>query len=75
MTTETDESAMAREPHRISRYLQEVASAFHVFYNKHRVLDSENIEMTEARALLTDCTRKVLQNGLALLGISAPETM
>ncbi len=69
------ESAMAREPHRISRYLQEIASAFHVFYSKCRILDSENIEMTKARALLTDCTRKVLQNGLALLGISAPETM
>lgn len=69
------ESAMAREPHRISRYLQEVAAAFHVFYSKRRILDSENIEMTKSRALLTDCTRKILQNGLALLGISAPETM
>jgi len=69
------ESAMAREPHRISRYLQEVAAAFHVFYNNCRVLDSENMELTGARALLTDCTRKVLQNGLALLGISAPESM
>ena len=69
------ESAMAREPHRISRYLQEIAAAFHVFYNNCRVLDSENMELTGARALLTDCTRKVLQNGLALLGISAPESM
>jgi len=69
------ESAMAREPQRISRYLQEIAAAFHVFYNNCRVLDSENMELTGARALLTDCTRKVLQNGLALLGISAPESM
>jgi len=69
------ESATAREPHRTTRYLQDLASAFHSFYNKHRVLDSENIELTRARALLVDCIRVVLQNGLALLGISAPTSM
>lgn len=69
------ESAMAREPHRIARYLQDLASSFHTFYNKCRILDSENIEMTAARALLADCVRKVLANGLRLLGISAPTSM
>ncbi len=69
------ESAMAREPHRITRYLQELASAFHSFYNKHRVLDSENMELTRARTLLVDCVRSVLKNGLTLLGISAPTSM
>ena len=69
------ESAMAREPSRIARYLQELASDFHGFYNKHRVLDSENMEMTSARALLVACVRIVLRNGLALLGISAPQSM
>ncbi len=69
------ESAMSREPHRIAHYLQELASVFHTFYNKHRVLDSENVELTKARSLLVDCVRIVLRNGLTLLGISAPESM
>jgi arginyl-tRNA synthetase len=69
------ESAMARAPHRIAQYLQELAAAFHTFYNKHRVLDSENMEMTRARALLADCVKIVLENGLSLLGISAPVSM
>ena len=69
------ESAKAREPHRIARYLQDLASTFHTFYNKHRVLDDENVEMTKARALLVDCVRIVLKNGLDILGISAPTSM
>ena len=69
------EGAAARETHGVTRYLQDLASAFHTFYNKHRVLNSENVEMSKARALLADCVRIVLQNGLALLGISAPTSM
>jgi arginyl-tRNA synthetase len=69
------ESAMTREPHRIARYLQDLASAFHSFYNRHRVLDDEDVEMTRARALLVDCVRTTLGNGLGLLGISAPTSM
>ncbi len=69
------ESAKAREPHRLAHYLQELASAFHTFYNKHRVLDSENMQMTKARSLLANCVGTVLRNGLALLGISAPRSM
>jgi arginyl-tRNA synthetase len=69
------ESARAREPHRLAHYLQELASAFHTFYNKHRVLDSENMQMTRARALLANCVGTVLHNGLSLLGISAPRSM
>jgi arginyl-tRNA synthetase len=72
---EVYEGAMARAPHRIAHYLQELAAAFHAFYNKHRVLDSENMEMTRARAVLVNCVRIVIQNGLSLLGISAPESM
>ena len=69
------ESAMAREPHSVARYLQDLASAFHTFYNKHRVLNDENMGMTGARALLVDCVRWTLRNGLGLLGISAPVSM
>ena len=68
-------SAIDREPHSIARYLQDLASSFHTFYSKCRVLDDENVEMTRARALLADCVRKTLRNGLTLMGISAPTSM
>jgi len=69
------ESGMAREPHSVTRYLQDLASAFHSFYNKCRVLNDENMEMTRARTLLVDCVRRTLRNGLGFLGISAPTSM
>jgi len=68
-------SAESLEPHRIPHYLQEVASLFHAFYNKHRVLDDEQPELTQARLVLIDSVRTVLRNGLLLLGINAPESM
>jgi arginyl-tRNA synthetase len=69
------ESAKNMAPHTITRYLQDLASTFHAFYNKCKVLDNENIDLTSARLFLVNCVRTVLQNGLALLGISAPESM
>lgn len=69
------ESAVNTAPHTITRYLQDLASAFHTFYNKCKVLDSENIKLSSARFFLVNCVRTVLRNGLALLGISAPESM
>lgn len=68
-------SAESLEPHRIPHYLQDTASLFHTFYNKHRVLDNAKPELTQARLVLVDCMRIVLQNGLAVLGITAPESM
>jgi len=68
-------SATSLEPHRIPHYLQDTASLFHSFYNKHRVLDDAAQELTQARLVLVDCVRAVLGNGLKLLGITAPEAM
>ena len=68
-------SATHLEPHRIPHYLQETASLFHTFYNKHRVLDEAESELTQARLVLVDGVRTVLGNGLKLLGITAPEAM
>lgn len=68
-------SATSLEPHRIPHYLQETASLFHSFYNKHRVLNDAEAELTQARLVLVDCVRAVLGNGLKLLGITAPEAM
>lgn len=67
-----------REPHRIARYLEELAGAYHRFYGACRVLpqgDEEPGPVNTARLALGNATRQVLANGLALLGVSAPERM
>jgi len=67
-----------REPHRVARYLEATASSFHKFYDSCRVLpmgDEEPTDLHRARLLLVDATRVVLANGLALLGVSAPDRM
>lgn len=71
-------AAELREPHRVARYLEELAGTYHRFYDACRVLplgDEEVGPLHNARAVLCASTRQVLQNGLALLGVSAPERM
>jgi arginyl-tRNA synthetase len=71
-------AAEMREPHRIARYLEELAGAYHKFYTVGRVLpmgDEEATPLTFARLALCEAARQVLANGLALLGVSAPERM
>lgn len=71
-------AAELREPHRVARYLEELAGTYHRFYDVCRVLpmgDEEVGPLHNARAVLCASTRQVLQNGLALLGVSAPERM
>jgi len=67
-------SAQACEPHRISMYLMELVGMFHSYYGKHRVI-TENQDMNRARLFLINGIRRVLRNGLTLLGVSAPEKM
>jgi arginyl-tRNA synthetase len=71
---EVETAAALYEPHRMTRYAQELASAFHLFYTDCRVL-SDNAALTAARLSLTRATQIVLRNTLSLLGISAPEKM
>ena len=71
-------AAELREPHRVARYLEELAGTYHRFYDSCRVLprgDEEVSDLHRARLLLVDATRVVLANGLSLLGVSAPERM
>jgi arginyl-tRNA synthetase len=71
-------AAQLREPHRVARYLEDTASAFHKFYDTCRVRplgDEEPAPIHGARLLLVDATRTVVANGLRLLGVSAPERM
>ena len=67
-------AAKSREPHRIPIYLKELAAKFHAFYHHHRVVTAD-AERTAARLLLTRATGAVVQRGLGLLGVSAPEAM
>ncbi len=71
-------AAQLREPHRVARYLEDTAASYHRFYDSCRVLpmgDEEPNDLHRARLLLVAATRTVLANGLALLGVSAPERM
>lgn len=67
-------SSEALEPYALADYLRELAASFHKFYSSHRVVTDDE-ELTEARLLLADGARIVLRNGLAILGISQPESM
>ncbi|SDI61023.1 arginine--tRNA ligase [Alteribacillus bidgolensis] len=62
-------------PHRITNYLHELSSAFHSFYNAERVVDSEDERKTKARLVLVKAVQTTLQNGMRLIGVSAPEKM
>jgi arginyl-tRNA synthetase len=71
-------AAELREPHRIARYLEEVATGYHQFYAACRVLpqgDEAPTDLTIARLWLCAASRQVIFNGLELLGVSAPERM
>ena len=67
-------AAESLEPHRIAFYLQELAGAFHSYYNRQRVL-VDDPAVTRARLLLVNAVRIVLRNALGLLGMAAPERM
>ncbi len=67
-------AASSFEPHRVTGYLQELAGLFHGFYNKNRVI-TDDLPLTGARLFLLSCVTTTLRNGLAMLGISAPESM
>ncbi|MGZ8512984.1 MAG: arginine--tRNA ligase, partial [Candidatus Limnocylindria bacterium] len=67
-------AADRRETHDVPRHCYELATAFSAFYRDCKVL-SEDAALSAARLALTDATRGVLANGLALLGISAPQSM
>ncbi len=71
-------AAELREPHRVARYLEELASTYHKFYDSCRVLpqgDEVPTGLTVARLWLVEASRIVLANGLGLLGVTAPERM
>jgi arginyl-tRNA synthetase len=72
------QAAELREPHRVARYLEDLAGAYHRWYDACRVSpfgDEEVGDLHRTRLWLNDATGQVLRNGLDLLGVSAPERM
>jgi len=67
-------AAKSLEPHRITFYLNELASVFHSYYNKNKVI-SDNKELTAARLFLIKAISIVLENALKILGVNAPDKM
>ncbi len=71
-------AAALREPHRICRYLEDLAGDYHRFYDACRILpqgDEQPTDLNTARLALCQATRQVIANGLAILGVTAPERM
>ena len=75
-------AALQYEPHILTNYLKDLASAFHGWYNDNRILpkdgdmpDADTLNLMQARLRLSKAVRQVIQNGLILLGLSAPTSM
>lgn len=71
---EISDAAETLEPHKISTYLMRLAQSFHRFYAEHRVL-SDDRGRTDTYLALAGAVRIILKNGLAILGVTAPESM
>lgn len=67
-------SAKHLEPHHLIYYLIRLATAFHTFYEKVRVITDDS-KLSQARIYLCQCTQKIIRNTLSILGVSAPEKM
>ena len=69
-----EKSAIVHEPHQIAYYLKDLATEFHTYYNAHQFI-VEDAALRDARLALIHAVKQTIQNGLALLGVSAPDTM
>jgi len=63
------------DPYALVGYLQELATGFHRFYDRHRVIDPQNADLSSERLALTNAAKIVFANGLRLLGLSTPKRM
>lgn len=68
------DAADALEPHRVTDYLEELAKSFHLWYHQHRILTDDE-ELTRGRLALARAVQVVIRRGLAVLGVSAPNSM
>lgn len=72
--TTIESAAEHRAPHRLTNYIQDLASAFHKFYNAEKVL-TDDVEKTKALVAMIEAVRITLHNALTLVGVTAPESM
>lgn len=72
--TTIESAAEHRAPHRLTNYIQDLASAFHKFYNAEKVL-TDDLEKTKALVAMVEAVRITLHNALTLVGVTAPESM
>jgi arginyl-tRNA synthetase len=72
--SEVAQAATQLAPHRVIRYLYDLATQFHSYYNAHRVI-TDDLELSKARLALLASIKQVLKNGLSLVGVEAPERM
>lgn len=70
-----EQAARNRQPHRMAYYLQELAALFHSYYFNNTIINAEDSELTSARLSLAVAVGNAVRNGLALLGVSAPDRM
>jgi arginyl-tRNA synthetase len=71
---EVNQATLKLEPHRLPFFLGELAAQFHFYYNHYRIIQ-EDIELSQARLILSQAVGTVIRNALTLLGVSAPEKM
>ncbi len=69
------DGALNRSPNKICNYIQKLAQYFHSFYSSNRVIDDNNIELTNERLALLSATKITLKNALNYLGVDSPEKM
>jgi arginyl-tRNA synthetase len=69
-----EQAALKHEPHLLVHYLRDLANDFHTYYNAHTFLIGDEA-LRNARLNLIESTRQVISNALALLGVSAPDSM
>ena len=70
-----EDVALQHAPHRLAFYAQELAALFHAFYRDCRVIDPDNVALSQARLQLVQAAKLVLARCLSLMGMSAPEHM
>ncbi len=68
-------SAFSFEPQRLAVYLEELTALFHAYYNKYRIVDKDNLQLTKIRLIICICINIIIKEGLRLVGVSAPEKM
>jgi arginyl-tRNA synthetase len=67
--------AKSREPYKVATYIQKLASLTHAFYTECRVIDRDNISLSQSRLALVKASQIVMRNALNVLGVNAPQQM